>query len=107
MLTNDIELAQTCSHELRQRKGQREHRLSVASRPFAGRIGGNQEFTLDPCDTSFTSTLEKLPDAGSIFTWKQSFSFRAFADIELWKEAFIEYVGTCLQTWLSGLISIG
>ncbi|KAL6153780.1 hypothetical protein ACJQWK_01820 [Exserohilum turcicum] len=76
---------------------------AISSRPFAGRIGGNQEFTIPAEDASKTL----LPDASAIFSWHQSFSLRAFADIELWKESFIEGVGTCLQTYLSGLASVG
>ena len=102
---NDIELARTNSHEMRHPKIQRRHGPLAASIPFAGRIGGNQEFTVDPSDASLTD--KKLPDAGPIFTWGQSFSLHAFADVDLWKAAFIEYVGTCLQTYLSGLASIG
>ncbi|KAF1844555.1 uncharacterized protein K460DRAFT_246560, partial [Cucurbitaria berberidis CBS 394.84] len=75
----------------------------VASRPFAGRIGGNQEFTVSADDASFT----KIPDAASSFSWAQSFSPSAFADVELWKESIIEGVGTCLQVYLSGLVSVG
>ena len=32
---------------------------------FAGRIGGNQEFTVDPEDEEAKSLLEKRPDAVS------------------------------------------
>jgi hypothetical protein len=77
--------------------------LTVASRPFAGRIGGNQEFTVPAENASLTL----LPDAAAVFSWRQSFSPRAFTDVELWKESFIEGVGTCLQTYLSGLASVG
>ncbi|EUC40762.1 hypothetical protein COCMIDRAFT_30348 [Bipolaris oryzae ATCC 44560] len=87
---------------MRQRKKPKKN-LAIASRPFAGRIGGNQEFTV-PADDASTNLL---PDAAAVFSWRQSFSSRAFADIELWKESFIEGVGTCLQTYLSGLASVG
>jgi len=108
MSNNDLELAESRSHdELRLRRKLHDHGPSVASRPFAGRIGGNQEFILDPSDASFVNTIQNLPDAGATFTWKQSFSPRGFADVELWKEAFIEGIGTCLQIYLSGLAAIG
>jgi hypothetical protein len=87
--------------ELHRRK-QSHDGPTISSRPFAGRIGGNQEFILSADDASTT-----LPDAAAIFSWHQSFYPHAFADIELWKEAFIEGVGTCLQTYLSGLASVG
>jgi hypothetical protein len=98
LTSKDLENAGMTPHELRHRK--RSH-LTVASRPFAGRLGGNQEFTSD--DASFTS----IPDATASFSWHQSFHLEAFADVELWKESFIECVGTCLQVYTSGLVSVG
>ncbi|KAF2031681.1 aquaporin-like protein [Setomelanomma holmii] len=85
-------------HELRNRK---HSQLTVASRPFAGRLGGNQEFTSD--DASFI----KIPDAAASFSWHQSFHLEAFSDIEMWKESFIECVGTCLLVYTSGLVAAG
>ncbi|KAF2179031.1 aquaporin-like protein [Zopfia rhizophila CBS 207.26] len=102
----DIELAEShINHELRHRKN--SHAPSVASRPFVGRIGGNQEFTISPGDYSFQTVVSKAPDAAAKFSWKQSFGLRSFADVELWKEATIEGVGTCLQIYLAGLYAIG
>lgn len=95
----DLESTQ---HVLHRRKHSQSH-LQVASRPFAGRIGGNAEFTVSPDDTSFA----KIPDARPTFTWAQSFHLAAFADIELWKEATIEAVGTCLEVYISGLAAVG
>jgi hypothetical protein len=94
----DLETADMTPHELRHRK---HSQRTVASRPFAGRLGGNQEFVSD--SASFTS----IPDATASFSWQQSFHLDAFADVELWKEAFIECVGTCLQVYISGLVSVG
>lgn len=100
-MTQDVEASDAHSG-LRQKKGSHKS-LTVSSRPFAGRIGGNQEFTVPAEDASLTL----LPDAAAIFSLHQSLSPRAFADIELWKESFIEGVGTCLQTYLSGLAAVG
>ena len=97
----DLEIANTGVQKLRRRKP--SHNPSIASRPFAGRIGGNQEFTISPYDASFTKT----PDASAIFSWKSSLSLLAFADPELWKQSCIEGVGTCLQVYISGLVSAG
>ncbi|KAF2118682.1 aquaporin-like protein [Lophiotrema nucula] len=97
-------------HNLRHRKERSERidqRPSVSSRPFAGRIGGNQEFTIAPDDASFTTIISKVPDAAATFTWKQSFSLAGFSDVELWKESLIEGVGTCLQIYLAGLYAVG
>jgi hypothetical protein len=82
----------------------RHHRApSVSSRPFAGRIGGNQEFTLAPDDASFSDVVERVPDAAATFSWRESVRLEAFADVELWKEAVIEGVGTGLQLFLAGM----
>ncbi|KAH7117755.1 MIP transporter [Dendryphion nanum] len=106
--SDDIELADRyAQHELRRRRLSRDHIPPIASRPFAGRIGGNQEFTLDPDDASFKSVISKVPDAATTFSWKQSFFLRGFVDLELWKEATIEGVGTCLQIYLGGLYAVG
>lgn len=105
----DIELAETTTHNsLRQRKKKKnDHIAPLASRPFAGRIGGNQEFTVDPDDVSFISIISKVPDAAANFSWHQSIGLQGFADLELWKEATIEGVGTCLQIYLAGLYAVG
>ncbi|PSN67864.1 aquaporin-like protein, partial [Corynespora cassiicola Philippines] len=106
--SEDVEMAETGSQsELRQRRKSHGRTPPVASRPFAGRIGGNQEFTLSPSDASFVSIISKVPDAAASFSWAQSFSLRGFADVELWKESTIEGVGSCLQIYLSGLIAVG
>ena len=79
----------------------------LATRPFAGRIGGNQEFTVAPGSSEFELLTETVPDAAANFSWAQSFNLRAFADPDLWKEATIEGVGSCLQQYIAGLYSIG
>jgi hypothetical protein len=94
----DLETALTNPPSLRQRH---HASLTIASRPFAGRLGGNQGFT------SSAASFASIPDAYASFTWQQSLSLTPFTDIELWKESFIECVGTCLQVYLSGLVSAG
>ena len=74
---------------------------------FAGRIGGNQQFTISPQDPLYQQVVSRVPDATSKFTWKQSLNLSGFTDIELWKPAVIEGIGTCLQQYISGMISVG
>lgn len=106
--TKDVERADGATqNELRQRRQSGDRRPSVASRPFAGRIGGNQEFTLSPSDSEYHEIVSKVPDATPTFTWRQSLSPSGFRDVELWKEATIEGVGTCLQIYIAGLYAIG
>lgn len=102
--TKDVEAAELPSQSgLRRRHKEPGQGEAVASNPFAGRIGGNQEFTVSPAH----SIVSKLPDAAPKFTWKQSLSARGFYDEDLWKQAMIEGVGTCLQVYLAGLYAIG
>jgi hypothetical protein len=58
--------------------------------PFAGRIGGNQEFTLDKSDPDHGRILKEIPDAAPFCTWKASFDLSQFKQLNLWKAAFIE-----------------
>lgn len=103
-----MELAETPSDaNIRQRKGRSRHGPTANTRPFAGRIGGNQEFTLTPDDSSFITVTEKAPDAAAGFSWRQSLSIAGFSDTELWKQATIEGVGTCVQIYIAGLYAIG
>ena len=43
--------------------GRRKSSHAVAQSPFAGRIGGNQEFVLSRDDEAAEEVLKKLPDA--------------------------------------------
>ncbi|KAH7411787.1 aquaporin-like protein [Phaeosphaeria sp. MPI-PUGE-AT-0046c] len=96
--SKDLENADMTQHELRHR---RRAELNVASRSFAGRLGGNQEFTKDD------ASLASIADETAAFSWHQSFHLDAFADVELWKAAFLECIGTCLQVYTSGLAVVG
>jgi len=93
--------------ELRQRKSRNHRTPSVATRRFVGRIGGNQEFTVSPDDSDFGSVVSKQPDAAADFTWSESLGLAGFTDVDLWKQATIEGVATCLQTYVGGLYAIG
>lgn len=100
---DDVELARHHSSD-----DNEPHRTaSLVSRPFAGRIGGNQQFIVSPGDPSFQSIVDVQPDAAAKFSWKQSFNLRPFSDVELWKQATIEGVGTSLLIYQSGLFSLG
>jgi glycerol uptake facilitator-like aquaporin len=76
-----------------------------ASQPFAGRLGGNQEFILDPKDLANQSTLKRVPDASPFISIPDIFNLRGFLEPELWRAAFIEFVGTLLLVWITGFIA--
>ncbi|TLD38857.1 aquaporin-like protein [Venturia nashicola] len=73
------------------------------SQSFAGRIGGNQLFALSPSHCVGNEPADARQDA----TRKQILSLRGFRDAQLWKNAFIEGFGLCLQVFVAGLVAAG
>jgi hypothetical protein len=63
------------------------------SAPFAGRLGGNQEFVVDRSDPQNEELLKKVPDAAPNLTLKESLDLRGFREIGLYKAGLIEFVG--------------
>jgi len=55
---------------------QRENRLpaNLTSQPFAGRLGGNQEFILDPKNSENVPTLKRVPDASPFISLREIFN---------------------------------
>jgi hypothetical protein len=93
-------------HTAHSSHGTLSHRSEqVISRPFVGRLGGNQAFTLDVADPDYDEKLKNTPDAGSSFKWKESFDLRGFVDGELWKQAILEGWATSLIVWITGLVA--
>ncbi|OAL28203.1 hypothetical protein AYO20_09531 [Fonsecaea nubica] len=84
----------------------RRRRGGSLSAPFAGRLGGNQEFTLDRSDPQNEELLKKVPDAAPNLTLKESFDLRGFREVELWKAAMVEFVGTMIFVWASAWNSL-
>ena len=80
-------------------------RADPASHAFAGRLGGNQEFILDPRNLDNISTLKRIPDASPFISSREIFDLRGFLVLELWKAAIIEGVGTLLLVWITILIA--
>ena len=67
--------------------------LEPAIPPFAGRLGGNQDFIVDRHDPKNVEVLEKVPDAAPCMTLAEIFDLRGFYSADLWKFAFLECVG--------------
>jgi hypothetical protein len=63
------------------------------SSPFAGRLGGNQEFTVDRSDPQNEELLKKVPDAAPNLTLEEAFDLNGFREIGLWKASLIEFIG--------------
>ncbi|KAH7121601.1 aquaporin-like protein [Dactylonectria macrodidyma] len=67
--------------------------------PFAGRIGANQSFTLDPSLSDFGELLEKEPDAAPLMPVRELMDLRPLLHVNLWKAAFIEGIGTLMLVY--------
>jgi len=76
----------------------------VAAEPFAGRLGGGQNFTLS---ATTAGGEQQHPDAFRDASWRVLLSPTGFTDPHLYKLGFIEGVGTFLQTFISGLLGVG
>ena len=66
---------------------------ATPSSAFIGRLGGNQEFVIDPDNAANAKILERTPDAAPGMTLRQQFDCKPFVYLGLWKAAFIEGVG--------------
>ena len=77
----------------------------VTSHAFAGRLGGNQEFILDPKNLDNERTLKRIPDASPFLSVRESFNLRGFLEPELWKAAAVECLGTTILVWITLFIS--
>ena len=71
---------------------------------FAGRIAGNQLFTLSPDSPEYQELKQRIPDAIAASTWREVMDLRAFKERRLWEMAVIEGLGVCLQVWSSGTL---
>jgi len=63
---------------------------------FAGRLGGNLEFTLNRNNPANQKTLERVPDAASAMTFKEELSLSPIREVALWKAGFVEGIGMLL-----------
>jgi glycerol uptake facilitator-like aquaporin len=77
----------------------------LASQPFAGRLGGNQEFILDPKNLENKPALRRVPDASPFISFQELFNLRALLEPGLWKAALSEGLGTALWIWITAFIS--
>jgi len=64
------------------------------TRPFIGRLGGNQEFVLDRHNVANAEILREQPDSAPCMTLREQFDLQGFRSLGLWKAAAIEGFGT-------------
>ncbi|KAF2398743.1 MIP transporter [Trichodelitschia bisporula] len=90
-----------------QRSHSAPHSKTLNSNYYAGRIGGNQLYALSPSDANFGKVTLNTPDATVTASWPELLDCRGFREIAVWKMGVLEGVGTCLQTFISGLLCTG
>ncbi|GAB1198752.1 hypothetical protein APSETT444_008081 [Aspergillus pseudonomiae] len=69
-----------------------QSKLTPAVAPFAGRLGGNQDFVVDRSDPRNDKVLEKVPDAAPWMSLSEILDLRGFLSLDLWKFAFLECI---------------
>jgi hypothetical protein len=74
----------------------------VSTRPFVGRLGGNQAFTASRDDPNYEEVLRESPDAAGHFGWREAFDLRLFLELDLWQQAIIEGLGSCMLVFVTG-----
>ena len=74
---------------------------------FAGRLGASQQYTVSATAASSEAFKREHPDAIRDASWSLILSPYGFRDRRLWRMAFIEGVGTCLQTAIGAFLGIG
>jgi hypothetical protein len=68
--------------------------LKAGVTPFAGRLGGNQEFIVNPYDPENEALIKQIPDAAPLISLKAILDLRGLREPELWKAAVMEGVGS-------------
>jgi hypothetical protein len=66
---------------------------NTTTKPFIGRVGGNQGFVLDRHNAANAEILKEQPDSAPCMTLREQFDPRGFRSLGLWKAALIEGVG--------------
>ena len=78
--------------------------LTPQVKPYAGRLGGAQDFVLDRSDPANAATLSRVPDAAPLMSVAETLSLRGFAQREIWQAACIECLGTMLLVYITAWI---
>ena len=67
--------------------------LKAPITPFAGRLGGNQEFIVNRYDPDNADLVDQMVDAAPLIPLNKITDLRGFREPELWKAAVMEGVG--------------
>ncbi|PMD22487.1 aquaporin-like protein [Hyaloscypha hepaticicola] len=79
---------------------------NTTTRPFIGRVGGNQGFVLDRHNAANAEILKEQPDSAPCMTLREQFDLRGFRSLGLWKAALIEGIGALMLIYVTIWISI-
>ncbi|KAE8374005.1 aquaporin-like protein [Aspergillus bertholletiae] len=74
--------------------------------PFAGRLGGNQDFVVDRSDPRNDKVLEKVPDAAPWMTLSEIVDLRGFGSLDLWKFACLECIASMMNVFISAWVTL-
>ena len=80
--------------------------LLPSIKPYAGRIGGVQDFILDRSDPANADELKRVPDAAPFISIQELLSLRGFWCTDIWEAALLEALGTMLLVYLTAWIAI-
>ncbi|PLB48635.1 aquaporin-like protein [Aspergillus steynii IBT 23096] len=84
---------------------EQQGQLTPSIPPFAGRMGGNQDFIVDRNDPRNEKVLEKVPDAAPCMTLQEVFDFRGFLSADLWKFALLECVASMMNVFITAWVT--
>lgn len=80
-------------------------RLRSTPLKYAGRLGGNQEFIVNPSDPDTQSLLKRIPDAAPWLSVTDIFSLAGFRQPAIWKPAILEGFGTMGLCYITILLA--
>ena len=84
---------------------QQQTTLHPSIKPYAGRLGGVQDFVLDRSDPQNAAILSRVPDAAPLMSVRETLSLQGFAQKDIWEAALCEALGTLLFVYLTAWIS--
>jgi hypothetical protein len=67
------------------------------SQPFAGRLGANQAYVIEGGTPKDDHLLHHAPDATPHMSFRELMDMRPIKNLDLWKAALIEGIGTILH----------
>ncbi|BCR91654.1 aquaporin [Aspergillus chevalieri] len=83
---------------------ERQSSVAPGIPPFAGRLGGQQEYP-DRNDPRNTKLLKEIPDAAPRMHLSEVFDLRGFVSLDLWKFALLECVGSMMCTFMTAWVT--